>query len=91
MTTINKNTKRGQAIIDSWQRGEYANSIRDIYGNYSYAKEKAFNDCYSMYAEDAGSRDFRCTGHNSFSFSVAWIDGNGNLRYETSGGSYIIK
>lgn len=91
MTTINKNTKRGQAIIDSWQRGEYASSIRDIYGNYSYEKERAFNDCWNMFASDAGSRDFRCTGHNTFSFSVAWIDGNGNLRYETSGGSYIVK
>ena len=91
MTTINRDTKRGQAIINSWKRGEYVNSIRDIYGNYSYAKEKAFNNCYSMFAEDAGSHDFRCTGFNTFSFSVAWIDSNGNLRYETSGGSYIVK
>ena len=91
MTTINKNTKRGQYIIRSWQRGEYAGSICDIYGNYSYAKEKAFNDCFSMYAEDKNSHDFRCTGHNSFSFSVAWINGDGNLRYETSAGSYIVK
>lgn len=91
MTTINKNTKRGQAIINSWKWGDDVCSIRDIYDNYSYAKEKAFNDCFSMYAEDKNSRDFRCTGHNSFAFSVAWIDGNSNLRYETSGGSYIVK
>ena len=91
MTTINKNTKRGQAILKSWECGETVDSIRDIYGNYSYAKERAFDDCFSMYAEDSGARAFRCTGHNSFSFSVAWIDGNGNLRYETAGGSYIVK
>ena len=91
MTTINKNTKRGQAIFRSWECGEAVDSIRDIYGNYSYAKERAFNNCFSMYAEDSCARAFRCTGHNSFSFSVAWIDGNGNLRYETASGPYIVK
>ena len=91
MTIIKKTTQRGRDIMKSWEYGEYVSSIRDIYENYSYAKERAFNDCYSMYLDDSGARDFRCTGHNSFSFSVAWIDNNGNLRYETSGGSYIVK
>ena len=91
MTEIKKTTKRGRNILRSWERGDDVQSLRDVYGHYSYAKERAFNDCYSMYLDDSGARDFRCTGHSSFAFSVAWIDSNGNLRYETSKGSYIVK
>lgn len=90
INTINGNTKRGQAIFNAWRMGEPAYSIRSIYGRYSYEKEKAFNYCYSKYCEDEGASDFRCTGHNSFAFSVAWMTKNNNIRYETASGSYLV-
>ena len=91
MTVIKKTTQRGENILRSWECGDAIRSLREVYGRYSYAKEKAFNDCFSMFANDSGARDFRCTGHSTFSFSVAWINSDGDLRYETSKGSYIVK
>ncbi len=91
MKTINGQTKRGQAIYHAWRNGERVGRISDIYGRYSWDKEKAFNVCFSWYLnERPGNYGFKCTGHNSFSFSVAWMQDNGNLRYETSGGSYLV-
>lgn len=91
MTVINKNTQRGKGFIRSWERGEYASSIFDVYERPSRAKENAFNSCFSQYANEPGSRNFRVTGHNSCFFTVAWLDGNGNLRVETAQNSYIVK
>lgn len=91
MTIINGQTKRGQAVYRAWLNGERVYRISDIYGRYSWDKEKAFEKCLGMYCnEKSGSYDFKCTCHNSFAFSVAWMQEDGNLRYETSGGSYLV-
>lgn len=91
MKTINGQTKRGHAIYSSWLHGERVSRISDIYGRYSWNKEKAFNDCFNKYCnEKYGNYDFKCTGHNSFAFSVAWMQEDENLRYETSSGSYLV-
>ena len=91
MQTINGQTKRGQSIFRSWLNGDRVYRIGDIYGRYSWDKEKAFDDCFNKYCnEKPGNYDFKCTGHNSFAFSVAWMQEDGNLRYETAGGSYLV-
>lgn len=91
MTVINKNTKRGEGFIRSWENGNYASSIFDVYERPSQAKENAFNSCFNEYCNTPGGSNFRVTGHNSCFFTVAWLDGNNNLRVETAQNSYIVK
>lgn len=91
MKTINGQTKRGQAIFRSWRNGERVSRISDIYRRYSWDKECAFEKCIDMYChEKSGNYDFKCIGHNSFAFSVAWMQEDGDLRYETNRGSYLV-
>ena len=91
MTEIKATTKRGSGMLWMYEHGNIVNSIYDIYEKPSRNKYRAFENCFSMYASEPGSHGFKCCGHNSMTFSVAWIDGNGNLRYETKENSYIIK
>ena len=63
-------------------------SLREVYDNYSAAKENAYNYCLGLCAKENGY-NFRIISHNTFSFSVAWETENGT-RIETSNNSYLI-
>lgn len=88
MTIINANTTKGRNFIN---RSSYYDgyTLRDVYSDYSYAKERAYQYCLNLCASENGS-NFHIISHNTFSFSVAWetVDG---VRIETSNNSYLIK
>lgn len=87
MKTIKATTKKGQAMINSANHYE-GYSLRDVYGNYSYAKENAYNYCIAQCAKENGY-NFHICSHNTFSFSVAWETDKG-IRIETANNSYLI-
>ena len=91
MTEIKRTTKRGEQMAWAWERGESVSSIYDIYQRPSSNKARAFEACFMEYAKDQGAHDFRETGHNSSFFSVAWVTGDGSIRYETASNTYLIK
>lgn len=68
---INKNTKRGKALLA--QTNNYQGfSLSDIYGDYSYAKGAAWQECFEKFQGDKKAYGFRITSHNSNFFTVAW-------------------
>ena len=95
MTTIKANTKKAEQML---KRANYNEgyTLRDVYGNYSIAKENAYNRCLSECAKDNGY-NFRIVSHNSFSFSVAWDVINPKtgeiigVRIETPQNSYYVE
>ena len=87
MTTIKGTTKKGKEMIKKAQYNE-GYSLNEVYGNYSHAKQKAWEDCLKMCIEENGE-SFHIISHNSFSFSVAWYVPQG-LRIETSCNSYLV-
>jgi hypothetical protein len=91
MTEIKRTSKRGTEMEQAWKCGKSVSSIFDIYQRPSNNKAKAFEHCYNEYAKDTEAHDFRETGHNSSFFSVAWITGDGLIRYETASNTYLIK
>ena len=69
------------------------NTLRAIYKSYSYAKERAFNDCLTL-KSDLNGRDAVITGFNCDKFNYAFlIDENGAtyLIYITAQNVYKIK
>ncbi|MBO5828909.1 MAG: hypothetical protein J6R59_10730 [Paludibacteraceae bacterium] len=87
MTTIKATTKRGQTMLNNASYNE-GYSLRDVYGNFSYAKEKAYNYCLAQCAKENGY-NFHICSHNTFNFSVAWETEEGT-RIETANNSYLI-
>ena len=98
MTTIIKGTtKRGKNLIARGNKNE-GYCLRDVYNNYSYEKEKAYNDCFEKYFNTPNSKAFGICSFNTFSFSVSWLGDyvlpNGETEQamfiETSNNSYVI-
>ena len=78
-------TKRHEAIITRYNNST-AHTMRDVYGKWSNAKEKAYNDCLKKCADDDG-RGFKIIGANTSFFSVGYIKDDGaTLVYITHGG-----
>ena len=67
---IKAGTKRAENLLASanWNQGT---ELRDIYASWSRAKEEAMLDCKRKRLEENGD-NFRITGHNCNTFSVAW-------------------
>lgn len=87
MKTIKGTTKKGQTMINNAKYYDgYA--LRDVYTNYSAAKENAYNYCLSQCAKENGY-NFHICSHNTFGFSVAWETKEG-VRIETPQNSYLI-
>lgn len=94
MKTIKATTARGQAMLNSANKYE-GYTLREVYGNYSYAKENAYNYCLEQCKKENGA-NFRIFSHNTFAFSVAWeitSPETGEVigtRIETANNSYLI-
>ena len=88
MTTIRTTTKRGQTMYDNATENYEGYYLNDVYGNYSYAKYKAWEYCLNLCQKEGGN-NFHITSHNTFGFTVSWwtVDG---LRIETARNSYLI-
>lgn len=87
MKTIKGTTKKGQSMIQN-ARNYDGYTLRDVYGNYSHAKENAYNWCKEQCYNENG-KNFHITSHNTFGFSVAWEVENG-IRIETPQNSYLV-
>lgn len=88
MQTINKETKRGKSFIMAFANSS-ATELRDVYGRWSYEKQKAYDDCRRMCDKENGSQ-FCIISAGRYTFSVGWLTDEG-LRVETAKGSYLIK
>ena len=87
MKTINANTKKGQAMLNSAMNFE-GYTLPEVYGKCSPAKEYAWRTClYQCQAENG--KNFHICSHNTFSFSVAWETEKG-VRIETANNSYLV-
>lgn len=89
MITINKNTKRGQALINHYNRAT-ATTIHEAYKNPSGHKVAAFTRI-KLWMEREKGRDMRITGKSCHSFSCAFKNKSGNLVYVTRDNDYIVK
>lgn len=95
-TLINKNTKRGESIIDIYnyyfEKRPYA-ELYHVYDNYSIYKERAFDYCIKVYdALEGYNRTI--TGSNCMTFSFAFLavyDNKKYLIYITKGDDYAIE
>lgn len=88
MTTINKNTKRGQLYIYMYEHSKMYH-IYNAYKRPSAEKVNACNDCFDMYRKEGG-KGFKIISAGCQFFSVAWRVPEG-LRVETYANSYLIK
>ena len=95
MTTIKKNTKKAEQMLARANYNE-GYTLHEVYGNYSRAKENAYNYCLGLCYKENGY-NFRIISHNTFSFSVAWEITNPETgeviatRIETSNNSYYVE
>lgn len=87
MTIIKGNTKQGKDMINKYSNHEGV-YLRQVYDNWSVAKQIAWDECYSKCQEEHGEA-FSICSHNSFSFTVSWVVENG-LRIETANNSYLV-
>ena len=95
---INKNTKKAEGLIRNYKRAT-AFFLRDVYGSWSLAKERAYWYCFNKYLGTPSRQCFRVYSANTFSFVAGWcgdyLDENGEVHektlfVETSCNSYIV-
>ena len=92
MRELKASNKNGQAILDRASVYEGL-TLRDVYGTYSFSKERAYDWCFDQYAKTVGSYGFHICSHNTFGFTCAWFGEKDNeriLRYETKDNSYLV-
>lgn len=87
MTIIKGTTKKGVDMMRNAGRYEGFN-LWDVYGNFSRAKQNAWEWCFDRFTEENGS-NFHIVSHNTFGFTVAWNVENG-VRIETRDNSYLV-
>lgn len=87
MITIKSTTKRGQELL---QRANVyvGTTLREAYGRFSTAKERAYDHCRMLCAMEQG-QNFHICGKNTSCFTVAWETAKG-WRLETKDNSYLI-
>ena len=91
-TVLYEKTKRGQKIISSAERN-IGYELSDIYRNWSWAKQTAYNDCYDKYLNTDHHYGFHICSKNTNSFTVAWygyFGGQEATFYETKDYSYVV-
>jgi len=94
MRHINAQTQKGQNFIYEHRRA-YAAELREVYGRWSNAKEKAYRECREWYFASNQHSDFRIISANTYGFTVAWyfVDettGERVLRVETPANTYFV-
>ena len=92
MREFKASTKRGQQLIDTGSRC-INHQLRDIYNNWSQAKQNAFNYCFDEYLKSDNHTSFGVGNANSFGFTASWlctINGENAMRIETKDNSYIV-
>lgn len=92
MAKLNATTKKAQNLIHNY---EYANAseLWQVYDNYSYAKQRAFEWCKERMHELDGY-GFRICTFNTFQFTCAFkfmFEGEEWLQYHTASYTYNIK
>ena len=71
MTNTSYQKRTAKNNINSYNQSA-AYCLRDVYGRYSIAKEKAFRYCLNLMHSYNG-RDLKIISHNSFMFTAAFI------------------
>ena len=93
MSTILKgSTKKGENVL-AMGRNCLSSSLTDLYNNYSYAKQKAYEYCVNKYLETPESNFFGVGNANTFGFTASWIglyNGEHAMFVETRTNSYIV-
>lgn len=83
---LTKNFKRlSTARANAYYRQLFSTEnveLSDCYGNYSKAKENAYNNCRNLYSLLDGYH-FRITGHNCNTFTCGYL-------FDTNENQYII-
>lgn len=88
--TINPNTQRGRAIINSYVSAT-ASHLREVYTTYSTAKAQGFIYCTDLFCALNG-RGLRVISASTFAFSVAFMVNNEkDLLVITASNTYLIK
>ena len=90
---ISGTTKKGQSLLATARRYD-GETLDDVYGRYSAAKSRAYNDCKRWCEEDNGY-DFHICSHNCNFFTVAWNytnpeTGETMTRIETASNTYVV-
>ena len=87
-------TAKGQRIIGMYMHniGYY---LDDVYGNYSRAKENAWDQCFEWFRNDNESSNFHICSRSAHQFTVGWnyIDtetGHKIIRVETAANTYRV-
>lgn len=91
-TKINRTTQRARDIIRSYNNSS-ATQLWHVYGSYSGAKARAFDDCMHLMNE-VGGHDLRITGAGNTNFSVAFTfvkDGKKCLAFITYRNNFVIE
>jgi len=92
MREFKGSTKAGQKIIAMGSHYD-GFDLRQVYGRYSDAKERAWNWCYEQYLATDDHDSFSICSHNTFGFTVSWlgkVDGEDIMRVETKDNSYMV-
>lgn len=94
MDILKGSTAKGQRIIAMYNR-DIGFDLNDVYGNYSRAKENAWDDCWDWFQNDNESSNFHICSRNSMQFTVGWsyVDpdtGHKIYRVETSQHTYRV-
>lgn len=87
MSRIYASSKKGQNLIARATRNE-GFFLSDVYGRYSYEKEKSWDDCLEKCAKMHGY-NFHICSHNTFQYSVAW-ETETAFYIETANNSYVV-
>ena len=83
MTQLKNKTKKALGLIHTYNYYRKQNnglSLYEIYNNYSWRKEKAFDYCKSLLKEKNGFDACFC-GHNCMVFTYAFLFKEGDTTY----------
>ena len=92
MREFKASTKRGKELIDMGERCCWQ-SLRNLYGSWSDAKQRAFDRCLEQYENDNQATAFGVGNANTFGFTASWVaikDGENVMRIETKDNSYLV-
>lgn len=69
---VSYDTKLGKALSARCEHWD-GNTLSQVYGRYSKAKETIFNDWYEFYCNDSKADNFSIVSHNCQTFSLGWF------------------
>ena len=88
VVVIGEDTKKGQSIIVQGSRYD-GYTLNQVYNKPSRIKQSIYDDCYEMYRNDPDSESFGICSHNSYAFTVSWLNRYG-IVYLTMNSEYIV-